>query len=81
MTRKQLDAQLGGAARAWLDEALAEAAHTAFHEDTADTAPANRYAVPPWELRFAAATATADSSTPTPCARCCSSKPAPACPP
>ncbi|WSC72843.1 EboA domain-containing protein [Streptomyces sp. NBC_00121] len=55
MTRKQLDAQLGGAARAWLDEALAEAAHTAFHEDTADTAPANRYAVPPWELRFAAA--------------------------
>ncbi|MET9478074.1 EboA domain-containing protein [Streptomyces sp. NPDC002922] len=55
MTRKQLDAQLGGAARAWLDEALAEAAHTAFHEDTADTASAGRYAVPPWELRFAAA--------------------------
>ncbi|WTN76511.1 EboA domain-containing protein [Streptomyces sp. NBC_00624] len=55
MTRKQLDAQLGGAARAWLDEALAEAAHTAFHEETADTAPANRYAVPSWELRFAAA--------------------------
>ncbi|WSQ26169.1 EboA domain-containing protein [Streptomyces sp. NBC_01230] len=55
MTRKQLDVQLGGAARAWLDEALAEAAHTAFHEDTADTAPVNRYAVPPWELRFAAA--------------------------
>lgn len=52
MTRKQLDAQLAGAARAWLDEALAEAAHTACHEDTA---PGSPYAVPPWELRFAAA--------------------------
>ncbi|MET7855624.1 EboA domain-containing protein [Streptomyces sp. NPDC005318] len=52
VTREQLDAQLGGAARAWLDESLAEAAHTALH---ADTAPVSRYAVPPWELRFAAA--------------------------
>lgn len=55
MNRKQLDAQLGGAARAWLDEALAEAAHTAIHEDNVDTAPGSPYAVPPWELRFAAA--------------------------
>lgn len=81
MTRKQLDAQLGGAARAWLDEALAEAAHTAFHEDTADTAPATRYAVPPGSCGSPPPAGTADSSTPTPCARCCSSKPAPACPP
>ncbi|NEE23324.1 sugar phosphate isomerase, partial [Streptomyces sp. SID7499] len=28
-SRKELDAELGGAARAWLDEALAEAAHDA----------------------------------------------------
>ncbi|MGW1546277.1 EboA domain-containing protein [Streptomyces sp. NPDC002346] len=52
LTRGQLDTQLGGTARAWLDEALAEAAHAADHEDTA---PAGPYAVPPWELRFAAA--------------------------
>lgn len=52
LTRKELDTLLGGAARAWLDEALAEAAHAAAH---ADTAPADSYAVPPWELRYAAA--------------------------
>ncbi|MFV5997038.1 EboA domain-containing protein [Streptomyces sp. NPDC056231] len=52
LTRGQLDDRLGGAARAWLDEALAEAAHAAAHEDAA---PAGPYAVPPWELRFAAA--------------------------
>ncbi|MEV5162501.1 EboA domain-containing protein [Streptomyces sp. NPDC053728] len=44
--RRELDARLGGAARAWLDEALAEAAHAAAHPgaDSGD---------PPWELRFA----------------------------
>ncbi|WP_326673578.1 EboA domain-containing protein [Streptomyces sp. NBC_01257] len=52
LTRKELDTLLGGAARAWLDEALAEAAHAAAHPDTA---PADNYAVPPWELRYAAA--------------------------
>ncbi|MFD8693081.1 EboA domain-containing protein [Streptomyces sp. NPDC059651] len=52
LTRKELDSLLGGAARAWLDEALAEAAHAASHPDTA---PADSYAVPPWELRYAAA--------------------------
>ncbi|QNE73799.1 sugar phosphate isomerase [Streptomyces finlayi] len=59
LTREELDAQLGGAARAWLDEALAEAEHTARH-----TAPHiaeqpegdSLLAVPPpWELRYAAA--------------------------
>lgn len=53
LTRKQLDAQLGGAARAWLDEALAEAAHAAAHPDAGPAG--NAYAVPPWELRYAAA--------------------------
>ncbi|MCX4820454.1 EboA domain-containing protein [Streptomyces sp. NBC_01142] len=38
-TRRELDAQLGGAARAWLDQALTEAAR----------------ALPVWELRFASA--------------------------
>ncbi|WP_406090181.1 EboA domain-containing protein [Streptomyces sp. NBC_01013] len=52
LSRKELDTRLGGAARAWLDEALAEAAHAATH---ADTAPADSYAVPPWELRYASA--------------------------
>ncbi|WP_327707814.1 EboA domain-containing protein [Streptomyces sp. NBC_00464] len=52
LTRKELDTLLGGAARAWLDEALAEAAHSAAHPDTA---PSDSYAVPPWELRYAAA--------------------------
>ncbi|WP_406457049.1 EboA domain-containing protein [Streptomyces sp. NBC_00876] len=52
LTRKELDTLLGGAARAWLDEALAEAAHAAAHPDTT---PADSYAVPPWELRYAAA--------------------------
>lgn len=55
LTRKELDAQLGGAARAWLDEALAEAEHAAAHEaDHTDTG-ASRTAQPPWELRYAAA--------------------------
>lgn len=52
LSRKELDTLLGGAARAWLDEALAEAAHAAAH---ADTTPSDSYAVPPWELRYAAA--------------------------
>jgi hypothetical protein len=39
MTRKELDAKLGGAARAWLDEALAEAEQGS----------------PVWEMRFATA--------------------------
>jgi len=52
LTRKELDALLGGAARAWLDEALAEAAHAVPHPDTA---PPDGHAVPPWELRYAAA--------------------------
>ncbi|WP_329029902.1 MULTISPECIES: EboA domain-containing protein [unclassified Streptomyces] len=52
LTREELDSLLGGAARAWLDEALAEAAHAAAHKDTA---PTDGYAVPPWELRYAAA--------------------------
>lgn len=49
-SRKELDAELGGAARAWLDEALAEAAHDAATPD----AP-GPYTSPPWELRYAAA--------------------------
>ncbi|MFB7213368.1 EboA domain-containing protein [Streptomyces sp. NPDC056255] len=53
LTRKDLDAQLGGAARAWLDEALAEAEHAASHQDTEQ--PGSSYAAPPWELRYAAA--------------------------
>ncbi|MGW2655586.1 EboA domain-containing protein [Streptomyces sp. NPDC001478] len=52
LTRKELDALLGGAARAWLDEALAEAAHAVTRPDSA---PTGGYAVPPWELRYAAA--------------------------
>lgn len=52
-TRDELDAQLPDAARAWLDEALAEAAHTAA--DTADTAAADTRDPAPWELRFASA--------------------------
>ncbi|MFB8210875.1 EboA domain-containing protein [Streptomyces sp. NPDC056010] len=52
LTREELDTLLGGAARAWLDEALAEAAHAAAHPATA---PADSYAVAPWELRYAAA--------------------------
>ncbi|MEU4262300.1 EboA domain-containing protein [Streptomyces argenteolus] len=48
ISRKELDALLRGAARAWLDEALAEAAHAAAHPGT-DTG------TPPWELRFASA--------------------------
>ncbi|MFJ8848788.1 EboA domain-containing protein [Streptomyces sp. NPDC102437] len=53
LTRKDLDAQLGGAARAWLDEALAEAEHAASHQGTEQ--PGSSYAAPPWELRYAAA--------------------------
>ena len=53
LTRKELDVQLGGAARAWLDEALAEAEHAARTSEHPDAAPA--FAVPPWELRYAAA--------------------------
>ncbi|MFD7496426.1 EboA domain-containing protein [Streptomyces sp. NPDC059832] len=53
LTRKELDTQLGGAARAWLDEALAEAEHSATHQDTEQ--PGGPYAAPSWELRYAAA--------------------------
>ncbi|MGQ7753310.1 EboA domain-containing protein [Streptomyces sp. WC2508] len=53
LTRKELDAQLRGAARAWLDEALAEAEHAAAHQDTEQ--PGGPCAAPPWELRYAAA--------------------------
>ncbi|NEB42021.1 EboA domain-containing protein [Streptomyces sp. SID14515] len=57
-SRKELDAELGGAARAWLDEALAEAAHDAARAAATPDAPrpeASPYASPPWELRYAAA--------------------------
>ncbi|WP_406390729.1 EboA domain-containing protein [Streptomyces sp. NBC_00887] len=47
-SRKELDALLRGAPRAWLDEALAEAAHAAAH-------PGTDAGTPPWELRFASA--------------------------
>ncbi|MEU7278233.1 EboA domain-containing protein [Streptomyces sp. NPDC045431] len=52
--RKELDGRLGGAARAWLDEALAEAAHAAA---SAPTAPDRGAAggPPSWEMRFASA--------------------------
>ncbi|MFE2973217.1 EboA domain-containing protein [Streptomyces sp. NPDC059258] len=53
-SRKELDAELGGAARAWFDEALAEAAHDAATE-AALRSGASPYASPPWELRYAAA--------------------------
>ncbi|MFG2429732.1 EboA domain-containing protein [Streptomyces sp. NPDC048590] len=46
--RKELDDRLRGSARAWLDEALAEAAHAAAH-------PEANTGNPPWELRFASA--------------------------
>ncbi|MGW1817213.1 EboA domain-containing protein [Streptomyces sp. NPDC002125] len=48
ISRKELDDRLAGAARAWLDEALAEAAHAAAH-------PGADSGSPPWELRFASA--------------------------
>ncbi|MEE1753988.1 EboA domain-containing protein [Streptomyces sp. SP18CS02] len=51
LTRAELDNRLGGAARAWLDGAVAEAAHAASTARDA-TAP---YAPPSWELRFASA--------------------------
>ncbi|MFJ8449499.1 EboA domain-containing protein [[Kitasatospora] papulosa] len=47
-SREELDDLLRGAARAWLDEALAEAAHAAAH-------PGADSGNPPWELRFASA--------------------------
>ncbi|MFB8106405.1 MULTISPECIES: EboA domain-containing protein [unclassified Streptomyces] len=69
-SRKELDAELDAAARTWLAEALAEAAHaaapreparagsagaeTARPEGTGDAAT-SPYASPPWELRYAAA--------------------------
>ncbi|WP_326700940.1 EboA domain-containing protein [Streptomyces sp. NBC_01754] len=46
--REELDDRLPGAARAWLDEALADAAHAAGH-------PEDGTGHPPWELRFASA--------------------------
>ncbi|MFD5900780.1 EboA domain-containing protein [Streptomyces microflavus] len=63
-SRKELDAELDGTARAWLDGALAEAAHDATARDAAraqadggagTTPPDSPYASPPWELRYAAA--------------------------
>ncbi|MFG2763852.1 EboA domain-containing protein [Streptomyces rubiginosohelvolus] len=54
-SRKELDAELGGAARAWLDEALAEAAHDAAAASDTPRPEASPYASPPWELRYAAA--------------------------
>ncbi|MEU5453286.1 MULTISPECIES: EboA domain-containing protein [Streptomyces albovinaceus subgroup] len=57
-SRKELDAGLGCAARAWLDEALAEAAHDAARTTATPDTPrpeASSYASPPWELRYAAA--------------------------
>ncbi|MFW3463596.1 EboA domain-containing protein [Streptomyces microflavus] len=62
-SRKELDAELDGAARAWLDGALAEAAHDATAREAAraqadggaGTTPDSPYASPPWELRYAAA--------------------------
>lgn len=59
-SRRELDAELGGAARAWLDEALAEAAHDAATPDAPGREVTGRevtgpYTSPPWELRYAAA--------------------------
>ncbi|MEU8675074.1 EboA domain-containing protein [Streptomyces sp. NPDC048560] len=54
LTREELDAQLGGAARAWLDEAFAEAGHAAVHAAEQPEAGSS-FAAPPWELRYAAA--------------------------
>ncbi|MFF3244898.1 EboA domain-containing protein [Streptomyces sp. NPDC002870] len=51
-TRGELDAQLPDAARAWLDDALAEAGRHATETPPAAPPP---YAAPLWELRFAAA--------------------------
>ncbi|MGW6586442.1 EboA domain-containing protein [Streptomyces globisporus] len=53
--RKELDAELGGTARAWLDEALAEAAHDAAAAPDALRVEVSPCASPPWELRYAAA--------------------------
>ncbi|QDQ14623.1 EboA domain-containing protein [Streptomyces spectabilis] len=60
--RSRLDATLGGAARAWLDQAVAEAtANPAAAADETPTADATappadvRAAAPTWELRFAEA--------------------------
>ncbi|MFI6638128.1 EboA domain-containing protein [Streptomyces sp. NPDC050504] len=55
LTRDELDARLGGAARAWLDEALAEAAHAAAAATTPESDPNPYTAAPPWELRYASA--------------------------
>ncbi|MET4671715.1 EboA domain-containing protein [Streptomyces microflavus] len=59
-SRKELDAELDGTARAWLDGALAEAAHDATAREAARAqadggAGTTPYASPPWELRYAAA--------------------------
>ncbi|MFF9898286.1 EboA domain-containing protein [Streptomyces longispororuber] len=55
--RSRLDAALGGAARAWLDQATAEAAaHPSADADAEDARAAVRQAAPPtWEMRFAEA--------------------------
>ncbi|MFJ9978031.1 EboA domain-containing protein [Streptomyces cyaneofuscatus] len=51
-SRKELDTELDATARAWLDEALTEAAHAATEDVTAEASP---YASLPWELRYATA--------------------------
>ncbi|MFJ7412760.1 EboA domain-containing protein [Streptomyces sp. NPDC098077] len=54
-SREELDAELAGAARAWLHEALAEAAHDAATPDAPGREATGPYTSPPWELRYAAA--------------------------
>lgn len=53
-SREELDGELDTAARAWLDEALTEAAHDAARARSGPAAD-SPYAAPPWELRYAAA--------------------------
>ncbi|MDH2393497.1 EboA domain-containing protein [Streptomyces sp. HNM0663] len=55
LTRTELDGMLEGAARAWLDDALAEAASHAAARTTAGAPPSPPSRIPPWEVRFAAA--------------------------
>ncbi|WP_411080436.1 EboA domain-containing protein [Streptomyces sp. cmx-18-6] len=56
-SRKELDGELDGPARAWLDEALSEAAQDAAAREPARAGAAETpsYTSPPWELRYAAA--------------------------
>ncbi|MEU0101293.1 EboA domain-containing protein [Streptomyces sp. NPDC006267] len=58
-SREELDAELDGPARAWLEEALAEAARCALPAEPTLAAlgaePPGGCATAPWELRYAAA--------------------------